>query len=74
MAATAHTAEAEEEPMSHCTDGRGERHEVAPDVWLISPEGHRIGTMCQMHADEVIAEYRNKLGEVWSTEPYERVA
>ncbi len=56
-----------------CRDGRGERCEFGAIavVRMLAPDGVRVpgGTMCQAHADAVIAEYREKLGEQWSTQP-----
>jgi hypothetical protein len=39
--------------------------------WLIHPDGTRNpgGYVCQTHADEILSEYRDKLGESWSTVP-----
>ena len=40
-------------------------------IWLHSPDGKRNpgGFVCQEHADEIIGEYQEKLGETWRTEP-----
>jgi hypothetical protein len=57
--------------MTTCRDGKGERHDVPAEVWICAPGGKRIGAMCRAHAAEVIAEYRAKLGEEWTTEPYD---
>ena len=37
--------------------------------WLISPNGNRVVSMCETHADLVIAEYRDTLGENWRFAP-----
>jgi hypothetical protein len=55
-----------------CTNGRGYRCEFDHDatVYLIAPDGERIpgGGSCAFHAERVITEYREKLGEEWTTE------
>lgn len=40
-------------------------------VWLYGPDGDAVpgGRMCRDCADEVVREYREKLGEVWTTRP-----
>jgi hypothetical protein len=39
--------------------------------WLIHPDGGRNpgGYVCQDCADKILSEYRDKLGESWSTVP-----
>jgi len=40
-------------------------------VYLFAPDGmpNPGGWVCQEHADATVAEYRDKLGEVWTTRP-----
>lgn len=40
---------------------------------LLAPDGGQVpgGHTCRAHADEVIAEYAEKLGEAWTIQPYE---
>ena len=40
-------------------------------VWLIQPDGKRnpLGWLCQKHADAIVQEYAEKLGELWTLEP-----
>lgn len=39
-------------------------------VWLRSPDGalNPGGYLCQRHADTIVTEYREKLGEIWTLE------
>ena len=53
-----------------CTDGTGQPQVHPADGWLLSPDGIRITEMCRAHADGVIAEYREALGEEWGFAPH----
>lgn len=54
-----------------CRDGKGNLHSVAAEGDLLAPNGQRTGVMCRACAETVIAEYRDKLGQVWRFEPFE---
>lgn len=55
----------------NCTNGQGIRQSHLATGYIISPTGRRIGAMCESCAQEVIDEYREKLGQVWTFEPQE---
>ena len=54
--------------MHKCQDGRGFRHDAPAEGYLTAPDGQRIPGpgMCQAHAAACIAEYADKLREVWT--------
>lgn len=54
----------------NCTDGQGIRQDHIAEGWIVQPDGKRNpgGTMCRKHAQEVIDEYQEKLGENWTFE------
>jgi len=54
-----------------CRDGMGHLGNHDADGILYEPDGRKIGHMCQAHAAEVIDEYREKLGEVWTFVAYD---
>lgn len=39
------------------------------EVWLVCPDGLAIQPVCRAHGEAVVAEYSEKLGEVWRLEP-----
>jgi hypothetical protein len=47
----------------------GHRQGHVAEGWLCSPEGTRIVTQCREHAERVISEYKEKLGETWTFAP-----
>jgi hypothetical protein len=49
-----------------CVDGHGFPHTHFAHGWLVSPEGRPVQAMCSEKAERVIAEYLEKLGEVWT--------
>ena len=51
-----------------CRDGRGRLCPRPATVTLIAPDGTSVPgcAMCREHAEEVIAEYSEKLGETWT--------
>jgi hypothetical protein len=55
--------------MSYCRHGYDKpgwpQQPHAATGWLCAPGGQHIDPMCLEHAKPVIAEYRDKLGEVW---------
>lgn len=53
----------------NCTNGQGVKHSATG--YIISPTGRHIGAMCLSCAEEVIDEYKDKLGQVWTFEPQE---
>ncbi len=55
--------------MSGCVGSNGWAANHGAGGYLISPEGERNSAMCREHADRVIAEYRDKLGEEWWFDP-----
>ncbi len=61
---------AREGDIMDCRDGKGERHNVEAEGEIISPEGQALGFMCKAHAERVIAEYKEKLGEGWTFRPF----
>jgi len=62
------------EPL--CRDGQGERcrWDQPAVVALVAPDGQRAPgvQMCAVHAEEVLDEYRQTLGEHWTTIPLDR--
>lgn len=50
------------------------RCEANAVVWLVDPDGELVpaGQLCQAHADAAIGEFREKLGETWTTVPIVR--
>ena len=57
--------------MSLCVDGKGERCFRTATVRLYNPKGKPVPgpAMCAGCAQEVIDEYRAKVGEVWTFKP-----
>jgi hypothetical protein len=54
------------EQFGSCIDGKGIVQSHFAEGWIISPQGKPIAPMCADHAKEVIDEYREKLGVVWT--------
>lgn len=54
---------------TRCVDGKGRRTTHPAEGYIVAPDGDRIGVMCQREAQEVIAEYAEKLGQAWTFEP-----
>ena len=52
----------------NCTNGQGIRQTHSATGYLISSTGRRISAMCSSCAQEVIDEYKEKLGQVWTFE------
>lgn len=50
----------------NCTDGQGYQRGHPADGWTCAPGGRRIVAQCRAHAEAVIREYAEKLGEVWT--------
>lgn len=59
--------------MSHiwgrCTNGKGELQSHPATGMLCAPDERPITAMCAVHAQEVVVEYKRKLGEKWSYRP-----
>ena len=49
----------------------GGRCKADAECWLIAPDGklNPGGYLCQHHADAIISEYQEKLGEGWNSTP-----
>ena len=58
------------------TNAAGERCKATATVRLLDPDGERVSgcIYCQAHAQAIIDEYREKLGEVWTTLPIGELA
>lgn len=57
------------------SDGsRGVRCDDVAEVHLVAPDGRRTpgGSVCRRHADAVVSEYDEKLGEAWYSEEMDR--
>ena len=58
-----------------CRDGKGYPCPNEATVRIFPPDGVKCcGWMCDSHAQEVLDEYRDKLGEVWISKPIEEGA
>ena len=60
-------------PPNKCRDGQGRLCPNDAEVWLLAPGESEpmsgMGGMCRKHGQEVIDEYRTKLGEHWAIVP-----
>lgn len=54
-----------------CTNGQGIRQSHDAEGYIVSPTGRRIGAICSKCAQEIIDEYKDKLGQVWTFERQE---
>ncbi len=50
----------------NCTDGQGRSTLHNAEGWLRSPGGELVVAQCKRHALEVIDEYDERLGELWT--------
>lgn len=52
---------------SRSASGKGQY--VNAESWLVCPDGLAINPVCASHAEIIVAEFRDLLGQSWTTEP-----
>jgi len=55
-------------PCESGVDGRPQDHDA--EGWTVSPEGLRISRQCRRCSEAATTEYREKLGEEWTFQPF----